>query len=105
MTALIASNAVLIVVKICGTVNFVSKKEVFYTCCKWANHYNIKSVSQLWIDVFLVRSYNLRDDILVGERGWVYLEQYLWFFIDSQFVLFFIYVFINAFSYFSNVSS
>ena len=46
MTVLIVSNAALIVIKICEILNFVSKIGVFHTCCKWAKHYNIKSVSQ-----------------------------------------------------------
>ena len=108
MTALTVSNAVLILIKTSEIINFLSKKGVFYTCCKRAKHYNIKSVSQwgtagvfAFVFVFLLRSCNLRNDILVWERSWVELEQYLWFFIDSHFLLFFMYVFIHAFCCFS----
>ena len=63
MTTFIVSNAV-IVMAMCEIVNFVSNKGVFYTCCKWAEHYNIKSVRKLetaggfaFIDIFFIKKF------------------------------------------------
>ena len=88
-------------------VNFATKKAVFDTCCKWPKKYNKKSLSQ-WAGVFFIslslRSYNLHDDSLVGERDWVLLQQNLWFLIDSHFLFFvFVYEFINALCFFQPV--
>lgn len=106
MTAFIASNAVLLLISYVKWTIFKSKKRSA-SCCKWIRHYNTKSVSPWGATVLLTflrsrRSYHLCNDSLVGEQGWVLLEQYRFTTMQFHFLLFlFTYVFINAFCYFS----
>ena len=82
MTPLIASNAVFILIKLCGMGKFLRVKNkslkpvakvLFETCYIYKKR---QSMRNCWFFVFvliLLRSYNLRDDSLVGEQGWTLL--------------------------------
>ena len=88
MTPLIASNAVFILIKLCGMGKFLRVKNkslkpvakvLFETCYIYKKR---QSMRNCWFFVFvliLLRSYNLRDDSLVGEQGWMLLF-YMYFY-------------------------